>query len=290
MESSLLEQRPPGDSVQAAGTATLEADGFGAAVDAFAWEPDTDADPPRMRLWLLSLLGPQQAVKALWARLVRGDIATMRLDEPETEHAQEHGQEQEQGNRAQEVGAVAPMTPAAPVNGLGARVRFCALAAEGPRRWRFFSAALPASAGYHGLLVPEAALIGADRADFLIFPRQPADASALHYRYLNRRLDLPLHPAWSLWLWERAQRVGEARPLEARGIDAYRCAPDVSRLAADLSAALRCGALPLPELAGGREAAASPASGVAAPPGGAHAAAPPLPAAPLAPPLPAEAG
>jgi hypothetical protein len=29
-----------------------------------------------MRLWFLSLFGPQQAVKAVWARLVRGEIAT----------------------------------------------------------------------------------------------------------------------------------------------------------------------------------------------------------------------
>src|SRR6266545_6280001 len=60
----------------------LQTEGFGATVDAFAWEEEKDATSPRMRLWFLSLLGPQQAVKALWARLVRGEVATMRFPAP----------------------------------------------------------------------------------------------------------------------------------------------------------------------------------------------------------------
>ena len=55
----------------------LQAGGFGASVDAFAWEPDPDSSLPKMRLWLISLLGSQQAVKALWAQLVKGDTATL---------------------------------------------------------------------------------------------------------------------------------------------------------------------------------------------------------------------
>src|SRR5438094_7609639 len=135
METPSLEW-PPGDSAPAAGAATLEADGFSAAVDAFAWEPDTSADPPRMRLWLLSLLGPQQAVKALWVRLVRGELATMRVDAGE-----QPGVGDGNGAAGRSVA----------VEALATRVRFCALAPEGPRRWRLFAAALPASAGYHGL-------------------------------------------------------------------------------------------------------------------------------------------
>ena len=114
-------------------TWTLEADGFSATVDAFAWERDPDAPTPRMRLWFVSLLGPQQSLRALWVRLVRGDVATMR--------------------------ALGP--------GALGQVRFCALAPEGPRRWRFLSASLPASAGHHGVLVPDAARYASDRADFL---------------------------------------------------------------------------------------------------------------------------
>ncbi|MBI4499076.1 MAG: hypothetical protein HY689_14395 [Chloroflexi bacterium] len=40
----------------------LDAGGFSASVDAFAWEPDPDPTARRMRLWFLSLLGPQQSL------------------------------------------------------------------------------------------------------------------------------------------------------------------------------------------------------------------------------------
>ena len=188
---------------------TLELEGFSASVDAYAGEPEPEAGTPRLRLWLVSLLGTQQSVKALWARLVRGEVATMRFDAP---------------------------------GGLGG-ARFCALAPEGPRRWRFFTAGLPASAGHHGVLVPEAALFGSERLPFVLLPRRDADAAALHYRFLNRRLDLPFHASWADWLWTRALRTGEVVPLEAHGLCAFRCAPDAQRLAGDLSAAVARGEL-----------------------------------------------
>jgi DeoR family glycerol-3-phosphate regulon repressor len=86
----------------------LDAGGFAANVDAFAWEEDPDPAARRMRLWFVSLLGSQQALKAIWARLVRGDLVTL-------------------------------------ARGLG-DVRFGALAPEGPRAWRAFTASLPAAA------------------------------------------------------------------------------------------------------------------------------------------------
>ncbi len=69
----------------------------------------------------------------------------------------------------------------------------------------------------------------------------------LHYRFLNRRLDLPLHPTWAAWLWDRALAAGEAVPLESRGLCAYRCLPDIEKLAADLGAALRDSVVGLPD-------------------------------------------
>ncbi len=50
----------------------LHAAGFSASVDAFAWEPDPNSAARRMRLWLLSLLGPQESVKALAPALSEG--------------------------------------------------------------------------------------------------------------------------------------------------------------------------------------------------------------------------
>jgi hypothetical protein len=93
----------------------LQAGGFGASVDAFAWEPAADTGPAQMRLWFVSLRGSQQAVKALWAYLIKGETAA-----PSTDSGRAH---------------------------------FCVLASEGPRGWRFFRASLPTVSAYHGVLV-----------------------------------------------------------------------------------------------------------------------------------------
>ena len=158
-----------------------------------------------MRLWLVSLLGSQQAVKALWAQLVKGDTAT--LSDP------------------------------------GAGARFCTLAPQGPRAWRFFRASLPASSAYHGVLVPDVAVFASECSEFLLLERGTDEASRLHYRFLNRRVSLPLHPSWAEWLWERALRTGEARALESFGVESYRCIPNEVALRSDITAAIRRGAL-----------------------------------------------
>lgn len=189
---------------------TLQVGGFNAAVDACAWEIEPDPAARRMRVWFLSLLGPQEAVKAVWARLIKGETATMSLEHLST-------------------------------------ARFCALAPEGPRQWRFLSASLRTVAGYHGMLVPEAARYTAERADFLLLPRSSEEAAPLHYRFLNRRLDLPLHPSWAPWLWERGMRNGEIVALESWGVHAYRCLPNSEGVAAELGEAVRRRSLPLPE-------------------------------------------
>ena len=213
MQRSALPTMLRSDQQMAVETDTLpvlQAGGFSATVDAFAWEPDPDPGARQMRLWFLSLLGPQESVKALWARLVKSEVVTLSFE------------------------------------GLG-NAHFCALAPEGPRAWRFYTANLRAAAAYHAVLVPEAALYGGERPDFLLLVRQPEEAPMLHYRFLNRRLDLPLHPEWASWLWDRALRIGEAVALESRGLRAYRCLPNPEKLAVDLGAALREGVLGLIE-------------------------------------------
>jgi hypothetical protein len=210
----------------APGLPVLQAAGFSAHLDACAWEPpQTQPGEPghpgdestarHAQLWFVSLLGAQQAVKALWARLVKGERATLRL----------------------------------PAAGGLERVQFCALArtsSGGPVSWRFFSAGLPAAAGHHGAVVPAIALYACERADFLLLPRTPAEAADLHLRFLNRRLHLPLHAAWAPWLWERALRTGEAIELQAHGVLAYRCAPDADAIATSVSTGIGSGRLRVP--------------------------------------------
>lgn len=183
---------------------TLSIAGFRAVADAYALEPAPRGEDAR--LWFVSLLGPQQAVKALWARLLRGELATLHL-------------------------------------AAFGRTHLCRLAPEGPKTWRFFGASLPAAAGYQGVLLPEAARCAAERPDFLLLPREEREAAVLHARFLARRVDLPLLPAWADWLWERARGREEATPLVSYGLGAYRCRPDQDVLAADLRDAIRRGRL-----------------------------------------------
>ena len=198
----------------------LHVGGFGASVDAFAWEPEPDANPERMCLWLVSLLGSQQAVKAVWAHLIKGETATL--------------------------------------SSSGGGAHFCSLAPEGARNWRFFKASLPAASAYHGILVPELAVFSAERSEFLLLRRAADDVVMRHYRFLNRRVTLPLHPSWATWLWERALRTGEARALESRGLEAYRCLPDEAVLVADLTEAIGKSMLRLPDEDIGRSMPAGP--------------------------------
>ena len=84
---------------------------------------------------------------------------------------------------------------------------------------------------HHALLVPDAALYATERQDFLLLCRTQEEAPLLHYRFLNRRIDLPLHPAWSNWLWERALRSGEVRVLDVERVtinDLFSAGPRVA--------------------------------------------------------------
>lgn len=198
----------------------VQAGGFGASLDALAGEPDSASETPRMWLWFVSLIGSQQALKAIAARLLKGDVVAISCE------------------------------------ALG-QVRFCALAHQGPKGWRTFTAKLPASGGYQLVLLPEVARLGAARQEFLLLPRSPDEAPALHFRFLDRCVDIPLHASWSDWLWARALRTGEAVPLEAKGTLAYRCRPDLRALADDVSAMIRRGELAISDIAAGVDHGAS---------------------------------
>lgn len=184
----------------------IQAGGFTAHVDAFAAEPEPDPTTHLTRLHFLSLLGSKQAVQAIWARLVKGEPATLSRE----------------------------------VLGMS---QLCTLNPVGPRGWKLSTASLPGAAGYHALLVPANALASGEDTAFVILPREPGEAATLHYRFLDRRIDLPLHVTWSDWLWDRARRVGEALVLESFGLAAYRCVPEPATLATDLTAAVQQGIL-----------------------------------------------
>ena len=69
------------------------------------------------------------------------------------------------------------------------------------------------------------------------------DTARLFWRRLNRTTDLPLHPSWDRWLWQRALRLREAILLASRGLLAHRCQSHLPRLAEDIGGAVGAGEL-----------------------------------------------
>ncbi len=176
---------------------TITAGGFTATVDGCARGEN--------ELWFLSMLGHQQAVRAIWARLVKGEAGFLSSTELGGEP-----------------------TP---------------LAREAWGTWRFTGMRLPSGSAYHGMLIPEIAAYASDRLDFLLLVREQDVGAQLHFRFLARRLDLPLHPSWAEWLWRRGLETGEAEQLESIGVQAYHCRPQPEALRADISDAVRRRAL-----------------------------------------------
>lgn len=200
----------------------IQAGGFGATVEACAYEDDP-GNPGQRRLWLVSMVASRQATDAIWSALVGGKGALLSL----------RGFDQ---------------------------VRPCVLAPEGPRGWPAPVVKLRQSQLSHCLIHPRSAGFGHDRTDFLLIPRlDPRGAEAAadptaaerareelveqYFRFLNRRVDTPLHPSWAAWLWERALRREEAVELASYGLAAYRCTPDLAALAVDVPAAVADGTL-----------------------------------------------
>lgn len=176
---------------------TIRAGGFTATVDGCARGGN--------ELWFLSMLGHQQAVRAIWARLIKGEAGFLSSTELGGEP-----------------------TP---------------LAREAWETWRFTGTRLPSGSAYHGMLIPEIAAYATDRLDFLLLVREQDDAAPLHFRFLARRLDLPLHPSWAEWLWRRGLENEEVQELESVGLRAYRCRPQPEALRVGITDAVRRRAL-----------------------------------------------
>jgi len=172
---------------------TIRAGGFTATVDGCA-RGDNE-------LWFLSMLGHQQAVRAIWARLIKGEAGYL--------------------GGAKLGGEPLP------------------LAREAWGTWRFTGMRLPSASAYHGMLMPEIAAYATDRLDFLLLVREQDGAAQLHFRFLARRLDLPLHPSWAGWLWRRGLENGEVEQLDSVGVQVHRCRPQPEALRADISDAVR---------------------------------------------------
>ena len=199
------------DPASSAGQAlyTISAGGYSATADAFARDPDTGG------LWFLSMVGPQTALKAIWASLLK--------QPPDTAYI---------------IKGVEGMA-------LSGGYQQCQVPYHTVGTWTTRIARLPVSRGWHALVYTRLAEFSFERDDFLLLAQDQADAPGLHHRFLDRRSPLPLHRSWRDWLWRRGLDTGETVPLESAGLLAYTCNPKGNELKADLSAAVAAGTLTL---------------------------------------------
>jgi len=191
--------------------AVIQIAGLTAVIECYAWEDDPGRRGRKI-LWALGLVGTRQGLEAIWANLIQGHEAVI--------------------------------VPRPLASG-----RFCALAPLGAGGWQSATAVLPEASGAHRLLRPIVAHFLDTRPGFVLLPRHEGEGTGLHYRFLDRRVALPLAPAWADWLWARALAEGEARRLECHSASgaigaAYRCEPDGAALERALADAVRAGALP----------------------------------------------
>ncbi len=209
---------PTDPAPEAEGLFTINAGGYSATADAYARDPQTDG------LWFLSMVGPQTALKAIWASLLK--------QPPDTAHI---------------IGGVEGMA-------LSGGYQPCRVPHNTIGTWTTRIARLPASRGWHALVYTRLAEFSFERDDFLLLAQDGADLPGLHHRFLDRRSPLPLHRSWAEWLWRRGLDTGEILRLESSGILAYTCNPVADDLKADLSAAVAAGTLTLdPEYANSEE-------------------------------------
>ncbi len=190
---------------------TVSAAGFSATSDAFARDPDSQ------ELWFLSMVGPQTALKAIWASLLK--------QPPEAAHL----------IRGADGGELT-----------GGFLR-CSIPHQTIGTWTTKISRLHTTGGWHAMVYTRLAEFAFEREDFLLLARSKEEAPALHHRFLDRRSPLPLHRSWAPWLWRRGLRNGEIAPLQSSGIWAWVCSPDSEKLRDDLSDAVALGTLTLKE-------------------------------------------
>ena len=188
---------------------TINAGGYSATADAYARDPQTQG------LWFLSMVGPQTALKAIWASLLK--------QPPDQAHI---------------IRGVEGMA-------LSGGYQPCQVPHNTIGTWTTRITRLPASRGWHALVYTRLAEFSFERDDFLLLAQDEAGLSGLHHRFLDRRSPLPLHRSWADWLWRRGLDTGEIHRLESAGILAYCCNANADELKGDLSAAVSAGTLTL---------------------------------------------
>ena len=130
---------------------TITAGGFSATADAFARDEETDG------LWVVSMVGSQTALKAIWASLLK--------QPPDVAH----------------------IIRGADGMALSGGYKRCVVPHETIGTWTTKIARLPVSGGWHALVYTKTAEYGFEKDSFLLLAQTEEDAPALHHRFLDKR-------------------------------------------------------------------------------------------------------
>ena len=188
----------------------VDAGGFNAVADAYARDEDNDT------LWFISMLGNQTALKSIAAQLFNQPPKDIYLV---VEHEQDPSKDTYLPCRV-------------PRHTIGT--------------WTHKIVRMPTTRVFHSLVYTKKAEYAHNSKDFLLLARTPEEAPRLHYLFLDRRVNIPLHELWADWLWSWGLEEGCINPLQSKGVHAYLCDPNEEALKGDLSAAISERELQLP--------------------------------------------
>ncbi len=162
---------------------TISGQGFSATCDAFAVSPKTE------NIWFASMIGSLRAVRAITANLCTNPPVRVFIN---SDDPMDHYRS---------------FTPAEP----------------NMRNWEHREQKLPNTQLHHSLVYSTRAKYGTAGHLFVILCQDPEEAPDRHYRFLDQRVAIPLHPSWAGWLWEEGLANESIVPLESHGIRAYLC-------------------------------------------------------------------
>ncbi len=190
---------------------TASANGFSATSDAWA------RDPLDGHIYLLSMVGPQTALKAIWAAMLKRTPDPLFLIEGADGMAVSGGYKR------------------------------CSIPPHTVGTWTTKTMRLPVSGGFHSLVYTKLAEYTHDAPGFLLLSEADEPPLEAYYRFLNRRTSMPLHPSWASWLWTKAERNSDVLRLESAGINAWLCTTNEDRLRVDVPEGIANGVLTIEE-------------------------------------------
>ena len=195
---------------------SASAGGFSAFSDAMLYDREAS------QVWFLSMLGALTSVRAIWASIVKNP--------PDTLHILPEKEDEE--DRPDYIRLQVPSFTFG--------------------TWTMKVARLNVSGGWHLIAYTRLAEYSSDlpeRKDFLLtsFSGSQEELVRNHYRFLDRKIELPVHESWADWLWERGLAEDEIRPLTGHNMAGYYCLIEEDSLREDICKAVKQGKLRVDE-------------------------------------------